>query len=156
MIASSVATEPFGATEITGTAEQSNSPARFRERQYRLTASKYKEICLLGEKIIPNHGNERASLQWKCFRWLSKTLWFPKFVQTKDLKYGITEETKAREAYSKATDNKVETTGLWVNKKFPFLAASPDGVANNPGNNNSGKSRLTEMKCLKLLRETSV
>ena len=72
------------------------------------------------------------------------------------MKYGITEEAKARGAYSKATANKVKTTGLWVNKKFPFLAPSPDGVAKNPGNNNSGKSRLTEIKCLKFLREISV
>ena len=79
-----------------------------------------------------------------------KNLWSPNFVQTKDMKYGISEEPKAREAYTNATGNKVHTTGLWVNK-FSFLAASPDGLVTE-----NGKSIIIEIKCLKLLRELSV
>ena len=45
----------------------------------------------------------------------------------------------------------MHTTGLWVNKKFAFLAASPDGLVTE-----NGKSIITEIKCLKLFREMSV
>ena len=39
-----------------------------------------------------------------------------------------------------------------MNKKFSFLAASPDGLATEK----NGKTVLLEIKCLKLLREMSV
>ena len=67
------------------------------------------------------------------------------------MKYGISEEPKARGAYTNATGNKVHTTSLWVNKKFAFLAACPDGLVTE-----NGKAIITEIKCLKLFREMSV
>ena len=67
------------------------------------------------------------------------------------MKYGISEEPKAREAYTNATGNKVHTTGLWVYKKFAFLATNPDGLVTE-----NGKSIITEIKCLKLFWEMSV
>lgn len=140
------------AVEIPGTSDQSNSPTWFRERQYRLTASNCKGACLLGDQELSDQGKESRDLLWKCFHWISKNLWFSKTVQTSDMKYGISEEPKAREAYTKVTGNRVKTTGLWVNKKFSFLAASPDGLATEK----NGKTVLLEIKCLKLLREMSV
>ena len=142
----------FGAVEIPGTSDQSNSPASFRERQYRITASKCKGVCLLSDQVLSHQGRESRDLLWKCFHWVSKNLWFSKHVQTSDVKYGISEEPTAREAYTKVTGNRVQTTGLRVNKKFSFLAASPDGLATEK----NGKTVLLEIKCLKLLRETSV
>ena len=133
----------FGAAEIPGTAGQSDSPAWFRERQFRITASKCKQACL--------QGKDSGEIVWKSFHWISKKLCSPKFVQTRDMKYGISEEPKAREAYTNATGNKVHTTGLWVNKTFAFLAASPDGLVTE-----HGKSIITEIECLKLFREMSV
>ena len=102
----------FGAAEIPGTADQSDSPAWFRERQYRITGSKCKQACLLGDKILSLQGKNSGEIVWKSFHWISKKLWSPKFVQTRDTKYGISEEPKAREAYTNATGNKVHTTGL--------------------------------------------
>ena len=55
-------------------------------------------------------------------------------------------------AYSQLTGNRVQTTGLWVNKKISFLAASPDDLSTEK----NGKTVLLEIKCLKLLREMSV
>ena len=141
----------FGAAEIPGTADQSNSLAWFRERQYRITASQCKHASLLGDRILILQGKCSEETVWKCFHWISKKLWSPKFVQTRDMKYGISEEPKAREAYTNATGNKVHTTGLWVNKKFAFLAASPDGLVTE-----NGKSIVIEIKCLKLLKDMSV
>lgn len=85
------------AVEIPGTRQQSNSPAWFHERQYRITASKCKEVCLLGDKLVSNKGNE---FKWKFLNWISNNFWSPKFIQTRDMKYGIEEEVKAREAYT--------------------------------------------------------
>lgn len=90
----------------------------FQERQYRITASKCKQVCLLGDKIVEHKGND---LTWKYFHWLSNNLWSPTYAQTGDMQYGLSEEPKAREAYSKAMGNKMNETGLWVNRKFPYL-----------------------------------
>ena len=68
------------------------------------------------------------------------------------MQYGIAEEPKAREAYAQATGNQVKETGLWVNKKFPYLAASPDGLFTS----SNGKTGVIEIKCLKIVREKSV
>lgn len=138
-----------GAYELLGTQQQSMSPAWFQERQYRITASKCKEVCSLGDKIVEHKGND---LTWKYFHWLANNLWSPKTVQTCDMQYGLSEEPKAREAYTKATGNKVRETGLWVNRKFPYLGASPDGLATDSDGNTVG----VEIKCLKILRDKSV
>lgn len=61
------------------------------------------------------------------------------------MKQGISEEPKAREAYSKVTGNRVQTTGLWVNKIFSFLAANPDGLATEK----NGKTVLLKKKMFK-------
>ena len=61
----------FGAAEIPGTAGQSDSPAWFRERQFRITASKCKQACL--------QGKDSGEIVWKSFHWISKKLCSPKF-----------------------------------------------------------------------------
>lgn len=131
----------FGAVEKAGTSDQSNSPAWFRESQavpdYCL---KCKEAYLLGDQVLSHQGKKSRVLLRKCFTVSQKNLWFSKNVQTSDMKYGISEEPKAREAYSKVTGNRVQTTGLWVNKKFSFLASSPDGLATEK----NGKTVLLE------------
>ena len=137
---------PYGAFEMPGTQQQSNSLAWFRERQYRITASKCKDVCLLGDRLV---SQKEGEFIWKFFHWISKNFWSPKIVQTIDMQFGIAEEPKAREAYAQATGNQVKETGLWVNKKFPYLAASPDGLFTS----SNGK---IEIKCLKIVREKSV
>ncbi len=69
------------------------------------------------------------------------------------MKYGVDEEPKAREAYTLATGNNVLETGLWVNRQHPHLGASPDGLILSDTGDAIG---VLEIKCLKMLKETSV
>ena len=114
----------YGAVEVPGTQEQSKSKLWFQARKYRITASKCKTVCLLGDKLLSGHAKQ---FKWRFFNWIQKNVWCPNFVQTNDMQYGINEEPKARLAYTQATGNQVQETGFWVNKKFPYLGASPDG-----------------------------
>ncbi len=140
----------YGAVEVPGTQEQSKSKLWFQARKYRITASKCKTVCLLGDNLPSSHAKQ---FKWRFFNWIQKNGWYPNFVQTNDMQYGINEEPKARLAYTQATGNQVQETGFWVNKKFPYLGASPDGLIMG----NDGKViGLIEIKCLKILKEKSV
>ena len=139
-----------GAYEKSGTKVQSKSTVWFRERHYRITASKCKEICLLGDKVIEH----KVENKWNFLNWLLNNIWLPTFAHTIDMQYGLSEEPKAREAYTKATGNIVREAGLLVNTKFPHLGASPDGMAKESTDN--GKSVGVEIKCLKILKDKSV
>ena len=44
------------------------------------------------------------------------------------VKYGIQTEEKARNRYIEITNHDVKSIGLFVSSKFPWLAASPDGL----------------------------
>ena len=46
------------------------------------------------------------------------------------MRYGIEEEPNAIKAYSNflSADVSIKQSGLWVNKKYPYLGASPDGL----------------------------
>lgn len=67
------------------------------------------------------------------------------------MQYGIQKEAPARDAYTNNTGNVVKETGVWVNTKYPHLAASPDGIV--PCTNGFG---IVEIKCLKVLKEKNV
>ena len=58
------------------------------------------------------------------------------------VKWGRNHEPAARRKYSVVTKQTVTTCGLFVNKDFPHLAASPDGIIQT-GNGNG----LLEIKC---------
>ena len=60
----------------------------------------------------------------------------------------IDEEGNARDKYSEREGVEVQNSGLWINRKYPHLAASPDGLLPDGG--------IIEIKCLKIFRETSI
>ena len=62
-----------------------------------------------------------------------------------DMQYGIKEEPTARLRYAQATGVDVFESGLWVNKRYPHLGATPDGITSGGG--------IIEIKCLKVLKE---
>ena len=58
------------------------------------------------------------------------------------VKWGRSHEPAARRKYTLQTKQTVSTCGLYVNKDYPHLAASPDGIVHS----SSGKG-LLEIKC---------
>ena len=65
-----------------------------------------------------------------CYSWLRKYIWFKETFTTFYIQYGIEEEPYAIQVYSKfvTTNISIRKSGLWVNKKYPHLGASPDGL----------------------------
>lgn len=78
------------------------------------------------------------------------------------MQYGIHNERKARLKYTTKTGiQKIKTgiqaqeseeTGSWVNGKFSYRGASPDGLATVA----NGHAELIKIKCRKVLRDSSV
>ena len=137
----------IGCFELEDTLDQCSSKKWHVERMLRLTASKCKSVNSFGEKILGGTGN---IVTGSMFRYISEKLWFQKNIQTKDMKYGISEEANARKAYMDASGNKVIQTGLWVNSSHPFLGASPDGlIITCPNDIVAG---VLEIKCLKIMK----
>ena len=68
------------------------------------------------------------------------------------MQYGKDNEVNALREYSQIKTTLVGLSGLWINEKFPHLAASPDGLIFNDGKLDG----ILEVKCLKILRLHSV
>ena len=66
--------------------------------------------------------------------------------------YGIMEEPKAREEYENLKNVVAKECGLFLNKRYPWLGASPDGVVYHDG----VVMGIIEIKCLKALRDRAV
>ena len=135
--------------EIPGTETQSNSPIWFRERWSRITASVCKTIVLLGEKLTPR--DSRIPL----LNWIKNKFWFPEYITTIDMQYGIQQEPKAILAYTKVKYVPVIISGLWINKMYPHLGASPDGLIMDL-ENTTKLCGIIEVKCLKILKNRTV
>lgn len=134
--------------QIPGTEGQSESSTWFQQRMFRITASKCKTVISLGEKISQSV-DER-----KCFYdWVKNNFWFPSNILTLDMKYGIESESEAVKLYMSSTGKKVISSGLWVNKKYIHLAASPDGLLFNDQNKLHG---ILEIKCLKIFKNKTI
>ena len=71
------------------------------------------------------------------------------------MRYGIEEEPNAIKAYSHflSADVSIKQSGLWVNKKYPYLGASPNGLIYDSQRNLLG---IIEVKCLKTLKDKTV
>ena len=65
------------------------------------------------------------------------------------MKYRIENESKAIAIYSNETDNKVVSSGLWINAKYLHLGASSDGLILDDSTFNV--KGIVEVKCLKIL-----
>ena len=136
--------------ELEGTRSQIMSHKWVSERQFRITASRCKQVFTFGKELIAGHSHKIVCSMYK---WMRNNFWFPTTLETKYIRYGIEEEPKARSAYVRATGNRVTETGLWVNGAFPYLGASPDGLILDEDSKATG---IIEIKCLKVLKEMSV
>ncbi|EDO36489.1 predicted protein [Nematostella vectensis] len=135
--------------QVPGTEDQSKSETWFAERWPRVTASKCHYLVSLWNAVLAF----KVEAKQRCFKFLYERLWFKQNICTADMKYGIDAEPAARDAYVKATDNTVTETGLWINKMYPHLGASPDGLVVDK---ESGTAGILEIKCLKLLKTRTV
>ena len=135
------------ATQIPNTEQQRNSPAWHESRWCRITASICKTVILMGEKLGDN-----SKLTY--YNYLKDKFWFPEYVCTLDMQYGITEEPKAVSMYSKLMNVDVVESGIWVNVKYPHLGASPDGLIYDQETNKL--NGIIEVKCLKVLKNQTI
>ena len=79
-------------------------------------------------------------------------MWANNTVATSDMLYDMREEASARLKYAEATNLNIVDCGLFINKDFPYLGASPDGVVME----NGVAVGIVEIKCLKMLRSRTV
>ena len=127
--------------QVLGTEEQCDSSVWFQQHLFLITASRCKIITSLGEKISRNIDARKS-----CYDWIKNNFWFPSNILTQDMKCGIESESLAGNFYMSNTGNKVISSGLWVNRKYIHLAASPDGLIYNDQNKLHG---IIDIKCLK-------
>ena len=113
---------------------QSKNVLWHKERQWRLTASKFGEICKATDK--------------KDIEMLCETLLDPPKLATIAINHGKTYESVAIKKFEDETNQSVEKCGFFVNPDFPFLGASPDGRVNN--------ETIIEVKCPYSGRNNSV
>lgn len=126
---------------IPNTNDQSNSVTWMLLKSYLATASNAHRLLHLN--------TDKAK-----FNYLEEKLWNLKKFSTKGMKYGMRNESKAREAYAtwiRQSGRKcvVEETGLWVKQEHPYLGCSPDGLVHIDGE----PDRLLEIKCLQVLEK---
>ncbi|XP_071118722.1 uncharacterized protein [Haliotis cracherodii] len=117
------------------TRDQTNSQMWFQARKHRLTASTFGIILkrkTITEKFINNIINEKA-------------------FTSAATSYGKSNERQAIEKYIKQSGNHVHDCGLVVNRKFPFLGATPDGKVCE-----DGITGIIEVKCPYSARDMSI
>lgn len=104
---------------------QASSKLWFAERQWRMTASRFGEICKA------THRRNKVKL--------CQSLVAPQRFNNKALVHGKTFERRAVEKFENLMHLKVKPCGLFVCDSRPYLGASPDGLI--------GKDSLIEVKC---------
>lgn len=104
---------------------QSGNPLWKQERSFRLTASNFGTIC----KMRKNTSCENVI----------KNLLYSKFMGNSATKYGTEKEPIAIKQFEKSTQKKVVACGLFVDREYCFLAASPDGLIEDDS--------IIEVKC---------
>lgn len=100
-------------------------------RKHRLTASNFGKVC----KLRPT--TSRANI--------IKYILYDVFQGSSATRYGIENESLARNEFQKNIKEKIEPAGLFIHKNKPYLAASPDGLI--------GKDGILEIKCLPSIKE---
>lgn len=98
------------------TRDQSHSQTWHKERQIRLTASKFGEVCKM---------KEFTSCRIKVHAMLYKSP-----IICKTMAYGIEMEDCARASFEKLYQVSIIKCGLFIDQQYPYLAASP-GIYNN-------------------------
>lgn len=93
------------------TRDQSHSQIWYKERRIRLTASKFGEVCKM---------REFTSCKIKVHGMLYKPS-----TMSKSIAYGIEMEPLARASFESLLQVSVQLCGLFVDREYPYLAASP-------------------------------
>ena len=144
---------------IPNTEIQSESDIWRANRWFRITASTAKVANSLGN-ILNTETQYCDSTKRKLYNFISYNVWSLHAFSTQDTAYGIENEDKARADYCKCMENtckiqgfKVLKTGLWINKLWPEIGCSPDGLVFDPDEEN--KYGLLEIKCPKLFRKVA-
>ncbi len=109
------------------TREQSKNKMWFQARKYRVTASRFGEVC--------------KATSARNYYGLSSTIFNPPLLHTKAVTYGKANEIKAIKKFSDLTGKIVLPCGLFVNTDYPFLGATPDGIISSESHS------LLEVKC---------
>ena len=107
------------------TRHQSKCRRWLEEREYRVTASKFGDVCL---------ATSQRNMEKLC-----KSILFSKNLCTASVIHGRQYESVAIEHFEKQSGKKVKPCGLFVSPAFPYLAATPDGVING--------EEIIEVKC---------
>ena len=106
---------PIETAEIQiATRPQQNSDNWYIERRKRLTASKFGEVCKIRETT-------------SCRIMVSNIIYSRDFFSTA-CQYGTDNEAAAKESVERIIDKTIRSCGLFIDEKFPFLGASPDGI----------------------------
>ncbi|CAC5403328.1 unnamed protein product [Mytilus coruscus] len=140
---------------IPGTEPQSESEQWKSSRWFRVTASTAKQAHNLGGLLVDTTTHIDSTYR-KLYNYLAYHVWNLHPFSTSDTAYGIDNEDRARTDYHDVMLNsspgiKVLKTGFWVNKLWPELGCSPDGIVYDP--NESNKYGLVEIKCPKLFKK---
>jgi len=93
------------------TRDQSHSEIWYKERRVRLTASKFGEICKM---------RDSTSCKIKVHGMLYKPS-----AMCKSMAYGIEIEPLARSSFEALLQVSVQLCGLFIDREYPYLAASP-------------------------------
>lgn len=93
------------------TRDQSHSPIWNKERRIRLTASKFGEVCKM---------RDSTSCKIKVHRMLYKPS-----TTSKSMAYGIEMEPLAKASFEALLQVSVQLCGLYIDREYPYLAASP-------------------------------
>ena len=107
------------------TTGQTDSTDWIRERQKRLTASRFGRICKMTART------DAAAL--------AQSFFTQKDVHTEAVNHGKIYEPVAVKKYEEQTGTKTSACGLFVLKEFPFVSATPDRVVDS--------KLLLEVKC---------
>ena len=105
------------------------------ERRVRVTASNAKNVCV-------------CATEHRLQTLVNDQLWGER-VQTATMLYGTKHEALARDTFdiqiqSEIVGFQVAETGMWVNRRYPGIGASPDGVLYDPLTCSEG---VLEIKC---------
>lgn len=95
------------------TRQQSKTKTWFEERQWRLTASRFGEIC---------KATDRRNKETLC-----DSMYNVSQISTPPIAHGKTYESVALEKFEERLGVKVTPCGLYVSIVMPYLAGSPDG-----------------------------
>ncbi|KAL7291999.1 hypothetical protein TKK_0014283 [Trichogramma kaykai] len=101
------------------TKEQSQCDDWHEKKRNLLTASKFGKICKMQDTTFRKN--------------IVKEILYSKDLNLEQLSYGLENEEKAKKLLEKKINKKVEKAGLFIDSKFEYLAASPDGLIGSDG-----------------------